>query len=192
MLTGRRPVRRLAAVGIRAVVTAVVAVIVLVLVTACGGSDPPDASTGLTGIAEAFLAPGADVAALYTALRPTEADYAEVFRLDTAADARTHYAGYWQHARPVGPAPGQTEYRVQSVTTEELVAGTGASAQFAGGFRVVAPQLAPGLRIYDIVFHKPGQSLGIHLDGLVYVNGAWRVVPAPWSVLAVDEPGHQH
>ena len=108
-------------------------------------------------IALRYLEPGADPVALAAELRPDEADYAEVFRLDRVADARKHYDGYWQEPHVLGPAPGQTEFTIESVTTEELLDGSGAAAEFAGGYREAAPVLAPGLRIYQIVFHPPGR-----------------------------------
>lgn len=194
--TSRCPTGRAAAVA-RAVVTA----LVLTLTAACATSPAPPA-TGIAGlpgppagaemIARALLAPGADPQALVAQLRPAREDYAEVFRLEIAKDARTHYDGYWQHPQVVRPASGQTEFTVQSVTTEELLAGTGAADQFAGGFRTVAPSLNPGVRIYQIVFHAPGSTFGVRLDGLVHLGDRWRIFPAPWAVLTVNEPGHQH
>jgi hypothetical protein len=160
--------------------------------TSTAMSDYPPPPDGLTMIAQRFLEPGADPVALAVELRPDEADYAEVFRLDRAADARKHYDGYWQAPHIIGPAPGQTEFTIQSVTTEELLDGSGASAEFAGGYREVAPALAPELRIYQIVFHQPGQSFGVAVDGFVYINDKWRIVPNPSAILTVNEPGHQH
>jgi hypothetical protein len=160
--------------------------------TSTAMSDYPPPPDGLTMIAQRFLEPGADPVALAVELRPDEADYAEVFRLDRAADARKHYDGYWQAPHIIGPAPGQTEFTIQSVTTEELLDGSGASAEFAGGYREVAPALAPELRIYQIVLHQPGQSFGVAVDGFVYINDKWRIVPNPSAILTVNEPGHQH
>ncbi len=182
----------------------VLAALVAVLVAACaapatsgGGastamSDYPPPPDGISMIAQRFLEPGADPVALAVELRPDEADYAEVFRLDRVADARKHYDGFWQAPHILGPAPGQTEFTIQSVTTEELLDGSGASAEFAGGYRAVAPALAPNLRIYQIVFHQPGQTFGVVVDGFVYINEKWRIVPTPSAVLTVNEPGHQH
>jgi len=180
----------------------VLGVLFAVLVAACGTpaasdggtsmADYPPPPEGITMIAQRFVEPGADPVALAVELRPDEADYAEVFRLDRVADARKHYDGFWQAPHVLGPAPGQTEFTIQSVTTEELLNGSGASAQFAGGYKEVAPALAPDIRIYQIVFHQPGQSFGVVVDGFVYVNGKWRIVPTPSTILTVNEPGHQH
>ncbi|MGE3287516.1 MAG: hypothetical protein AB7J32_15625 [Pseudonocardia sp.] len=196
-MTGGPP-RRVHAAGIpRVVLTVLAALLALVAcgtepVAADGLANAPAPPEGPERIAAALLAPGADVTALLTQLRPEPPDYAEVFRLDIAKDARTHYEGYWQHPQLLGPAPGQTEVRVDAVTTEELIAGTGASAEFPSGYRTVAPQLNPGITIYQLVFHAPGSALGTRVDGLVYLQGRWRIFPAPWAVLEINEPGHQH
>jgi hypothetical protein len=158
--------------------------------TALSAYPPPP--EGINMIAQRFVEPGADPVGLAVELRPDEADYAEVFRLDRVADARKHFDGYWQSPYVLGAAPGQTEFTTKSVTTEELLSGTGAAAEFASGYREVAPALAPGLRIYQVVFHRPGQTFGVVLDGFVHVNDRWRIVPQPWAVLTVNEPGHHH
>lgn len=182
----------------------VLGVILALLLAACAAPVAPEDSRstalaqyppppeGISMIAQRFVEPGADPVALVVDLRPDAADYAEVFRLDRVADARKHYDGFWQAPHVLGAAPGQTEFTIRSVTTEELLDGTGAAAEFASGYREVAPALAPGLRIYQIVFHRPGQAFGVVLDGFVHVNDKWRIVPLPWAVLTVNEPGHQH
>ena len=182
----------------------VVSVVLAVLLLACAPpaasdagrftapSDYPPSPDGINMIALRFLEPGADHIALAVGLRPEDADYAEVFRLDRVADARRHYDGYWRKPSIVGPVSDQTGVTIQSVTTEELLDRTGTSAEFASGYRRVAPALVPGLRIYQIVFRRSGQTVGVVVGGFVHVNDNWRFVPAPWAVLDVNEPGHQH
>jgi hypothetical protein len=177
----------------------VVSVVVLVIVSACGApasdTEPgasSDAAAGLRALAESFLARGTDPRALYLSLRPAARDYPEVFQLDAVIDARRHYDGYWQNPLVVAPAAGQTEYTIESVTTRELLSGTGSADEFASGYRAIAPRLEPDVAIYQIVFHQPGQTFGMTLDGLVHVHGTWRIFPAPWALLNVNEPGHHH
>ena len=90
--------------------------------------------------------------------------------LDRVADARTHYDGYWRKPSIVGPVSDQTGVTIQSVTTEELLDRTGTSAEFASGYRRAAPALVPGLRIYQIVFRRSGQTVGVVVGGFVDVN----------------------
>lgn len=166
------------------------------LVTGCQGPDPtsfPGPPEGARLIAEEFLKPDANPLALTLALEPADEDYGAVFDNETLDAARLHYDGFW--AKPswvVSPAPGQTAFRVETATTEQLATGTGAAPQFPGGYRAIAPHMRPGLTFHEIVFVAPGQSHGVILDGLVHVNGKWRIFPAPWRVLTVNEPGHQH
>src|SRR3954463_11669445 len=130
------------------------------LATGCRGPDlasypgPPE---GVRLIADEFLEPGANPLALTLALEPAAEDYGAVFDEETLGAARAHYDGFW--AKPswvVSPAPGQTEFRVEMATSEQLAAGTGAAPQFPGGYRAIAPHLKPGLAIYEIVFVAPG------------------------------------
>lgn len=180
-----------ARVGARRVLLPLVLALALAL-TACGAPAAPAGEDGLRRIAQRFLEPGADPVAIALDLRPADADYTAVFRSERLVDALRHYAGYWEHPAVPGPAPGQTEATTGSVTTEELEAGTGEAARFPGGFRTAAPALARGLRIHQITFHAPGQAVGVAVAGFVEVDGEWRLVPAPWEVLLVEEPGHRH
>ncbi|GAA3062674.1 hypothetical protein GCM10010464_28700 [Pseudonocardia yunnanensis] len=170
--------------------------ILSLIVTGCRGPElesypgPPE---GVRMIAEEFMKPDANPLALTLTLQPTDEDYGAVFNDERLPDARLHYDAFW--AKPswvVGPAPGQTEFRVETATSEQLAAGTGAAPQFPGGYRAIASHFKPGLTFYEIIFVAPGQTYGVILDGLVYINGKWRIFPAPWRVLTVNEPGHQH
>jgi hypothetical protein len=39
------------------------------------------------------------------------------------------------------------------------------------------------LKIYRFKFVEPGKDLGMAFDGLIYVNGHWRIFPKPWRAL---------
>jgi hypothetical protein len=177
-------------------------VAVVVLVGCAGAPDAPVALPALATypgtpegarmVAAEFTRPGADPSAIVMSLRPTDDDITAVFDEETLVGALIHYGGYWESPDVLGPAPGQTEIRVFAATSEELAAGTGDAREFPSGYAEIAPHLAPGLTIYLMAFSKPGESFGVRIDGLVHVNGRWRIFPAPWMVLKVDEPGHQH
>jgi hypothetical protein len=176
--------------------SALVVALLSLLTSGCRGSElasypgPPEGA-GL--IAEEFMKPDANPLTLTLALEPAAEDYGAVFDNETLGAARVHYDGFW--AKPswvVAPAPGQIDFRVETATREQLAAGTGAAPQFPGGYRAIAPHFRPGLTVYEIVFVAPGEAYGVILDGLVHVNGKWRIFPAPWRVLTVNEPGHQH
>ncbi|GAA3229070.1 hypothetical protein GCM10017691_20800 [Pseudonocardia petroleophila] len=166
-----------------------------VAVAGCGGGEQEgsgDAAGGLAQLADEFLRVRHDLAPLLAKLQAELTDYGEVFTGDTVVAAIRHYDGYWRSPRVLGPTDRHSAYRLSHVTTEELAAGTGAAPTFPAGYRDVAPRLQPGLTVHRITFHEPGQSLGIDLDALVSVAGRLRLLPTPWLVLDVDEPGHSH
>ena len=40
-----------------------------------------------------------------------------------------------------------------------------------------------GLTVYAFKFVKPGETLGMAFDGLVWVNGHFAIFPKPWRFL---------
>ena len=144
----------------------------------------PGTEAGATSLLKEFVKPGADHAALSKQLRPTPADYAAIFEADASAKVAAVYGPAWEAGQMiVAPKAGQTEVKVFSATSDELKSWTGNAAEFAGGWKEVAPKLKPGLKIYRFKFVEPGQDLGMAFDGLIYVNGSWRIFPKPWRAL---------
>lgn len=144
----------------------------------------PGNDEGANQLAKEFLKPGADHAALSKKLRPTAADYAAVFEGDFGTKVSAIWAPAWEAGQMVmAPKPGQTEVKVSSATTEELKAGTGSAADLAGGWKEVAAKMKPGLKVYRFHFLEPGKTAGMSFDGLIFVNGNWRVFPKPWRAL---------
>jgi hypothetical protein len=146
-------------------------------------STHPGTEEGAKALLAEFVAPGADTAALSRQLRPTKADYEAVFEPELAAKADAVYGPAWDGGQlVVAPKAGQTEVKVYSATSDELKGWTGNASEFPGGYKEVAPQLKPGVKIYGFRFVEPGESLGMAYDGLVHVNGHWRIFPKPWRV----------
>jgi hypothetical protein len=144
----------------------------------------PAGDEGAKQLANAFLKPGADCAALSKPLRPTAADHAAVFEGDFGTKVAAAWDPGWESGKMVmAPKPGQTEVKVSSATTDELKAGTGNAAELAGGWKDAAAKMKPGLKVYRFDFLEPGKTAGMSFDGLIYVNGNWRVFPKPWRVL---------
>lgn len=144
----------------------------------------PGTDDGANRLAKEFLKPGADHAALSKQLRPTTADYAAVFDGDFGEKVAAAWNAAWDSGQMVmAPKSGQTEVKVSSATTEELKAGTGTASELAGGWKDVAPKMKPGLKVYRFHFLEPGKTAGMSFDGLIYVNGNWRVFPKPWRAL---------
>jgi hypothetical protein len=145
----------------------------------------PGTDDGANRLAKEFLKPGADHAALSKQLRPSDADYAAVFDGDFGPKVAAAWTPAWDAGQMVmAPKAGQTEVKVSSATTEELKAGTGNATELAGGWKEVAAKMKPGLKVYRFHFLEPGKTSGMSFDGLIYVNGNWRVFPKPWRALA--------
>lgn len=139
---------------------------------------------GANKLAKEFLKPDADHAALSKQLRPTATDYAAVFDGDFGTKVAAVWNAAWDSGQMViAPKSGQTEVKVSSATTEELKAGTGNASELAGGWKEVAPKMKPGLKVYRFHFLEPGKTAGMSFDGLIHVNGNWRVFPKPWRAL---------
>jgi hypothetical protein len=149
-------------------------------------ADPPFPGTeaAATILLKEFVQPGADCAALSKQLRPTSGDIANVFEPDLASKLDAAYQPAWDAGKLViAPKPGQTEVKVFSATSDEMKSWKGAAADFPGGWKEVAAKLKPGLKIYRFKFVEPGKDLGMAFDGLIYLNGHWRIFPKPWRAI---------
>jgi hypothetical protein len=132
-----------------------------------------------------FVRPGADPAALSKTLRPTRSDYDAVFAPAVARKLEAAYEPAWEQGLMlVQPKREQKEVLAWGASSEEIRSWTGAAAQhFPGGWKEVGPHLKPGVRLYAFKFVEPGQGLGMAFDGLVRINGQWRIFPKPWRAL---------
>jgi hypothetical protein len=157
----------------------------LAAASAAAAAPPPSADREARAVLEAFVRPGADHAALSRRLRPTRADYEAVFARDFAASLQALYDPAWdQGALVIKGKPAQTEVLVFGADSGEIREWRGAASQrFPGGWQRVAPHLKRGHRVYAFKFVEPGQSMGMAFDGLVRVNGQWRIFPKPWRAL---------
>lgn len=132
---------------------------------------------------EKFVAPGADHTKLSVRLQPASDDYRAVFDEEFARRAEATYGPVWKSGQlVVKPKQGQTEVRLISATTDDLKAWNERAENFPGGYEQVAGKFKPGLTVYGFKFVEPGESLGMAYDGLVFVNGNWRIFPKPWRI----------
>jgi hypothetical protein len=144
----------------------------------------PNTDEGARNLINEFVKPNADYAALSKNLRPTKADYEAVFDPDMAKKADALYSPAWDAGQlVVAPKPGQSEVRMDSATTDEMKTWTGAATDFPEGWKQVAAQLKPGVKIYKFKFVEPGKATGMAYEGLAHVNGNWRIFPKPWRVM---------
>ncbi len=144
-----------------------------------------DTEAGAKSLLAEFTKPGADHAALSQKLRPTSADYAAVFAPAFAKLAESAYAPAWNSNQLVlKPKASEIEIIVNAATTADFLKWNDtAKKHFPGGYQRVARELHPGTTIYSAQFVEPGKTLGTAIDGLIYVNGNWRIFPKPWKAL---------
>jgi hypothetical protein len=145
----------------------------------------PGTDAGAISLVKEFVKPGADLATLSKQLRPTASDYAAVFEPDLDAKVKALWDPGWDSGELIiAPNTGQTEVKLSSTTSAEMKSWTGSAAtDFAGGWRKAAPKLKAGLKIYGFDFLAPGETLGMSFEGLIHVNGHWRIFPKPWRAM---------
>jgi len=125
-----------------------------------------------------------DAKALTATLKPKMNDYQAVFSGDFASKAEKAYETLWAGGRVVITAdPANTELRLMKATRDDLANWTPqVAADFPGGYKQVASFFKPGLIVYRWKYTKPGDTLGMAFDGLVFVDNHWAWFPKPWQV----------
>ena len=148
----------------------------------------PAGDVGARALLNDILTSPDRAAELSNALRPTTSDYAAVFSDPAfATRAEETYRRAWDdRAIVVRPEAGQTELRLFSATSEDLQAWNEAAREFPGGYKEVATAFNAGLTIYCFKFVKPAKRLGMAFNGLIHVNGHWRLFPKPWRIAAAS------
>ena len=121
----------------------------------------------------------ANPATIMAALMPQAEDYAAIFVGDAAEAAHKGYAQLWA-APPNGLAKQDQTDVIASATHAESLGG---DTDFPGGYRKIVHLLEPGVVWLTFTFVKPGGSLGMTYDGLVWRDGRWAWFPKPWRIL---------
>ncbi len=156
--------------------------LVVFLIT-CGMLEGKDRINDARALLEHALQPGADYNAISSRFRPTPADYKAYFNEDSWQTAMKGYEALWSKAGGfIRPKEGQTQLLIWGATTEEIRAGTGNASRFPGGYKKAVQHIRPGHTIYRFKFVRPGQTIGMAFDGLVFVNGHWVMFPKPWRI----------
>lgn len=126
-----------------------------------------------------FLQPGADRAAMTNKLRPAKAEYDAVFEPELANKLEALRTPEWNAGIAFIPLSGDDGgFTMDRSTTDELKGPGG-----LWGYKQVADKLKPGLTVYEVTFIGFGSSESKTVDGLVHVNGNWRLFPKPWQAL---------
>jgi hypothetical protein len=77
----------------------------------------------------------------------------------------------------------QTEILLWQASAADLSTYQGEARFFPGGYHELATYLKPGYVFYRFKFVQPGRKLGSAYDVLVHVDGHWRLIHRPWTVL---------
>lgn len=139
--------------------------------------------SGAQDVVFQFSQPNADHAALTKQLKATAEDYRAIFATEEmASKAESTYAEVWNDpAAVIKPKPGQTNFKVSKISTDDIKSGAGLG-DFPGGYKDAGDLFKPGLDLYKFEFKEPDKELGMSYDALVYVNGRWRFIPKPWRL----------
>ncbi len=130
-----------------------------------------------------FFAPGADLAALTAALFPSEAEVHMVYNDPLASRLAASYAAAFKPGIKFGPKPEHDDLLMYYTTTGRLQAGDPMLENFPGGYKKVLQYFKADVPIVRFKFVKKGETLGLAVDGLVYVNDHWVIMPKPWRGL---------
>ena len=130
-----------------------------------------------------FFDPNADRAALTMALKPTAKDIRTVYAEPLASDLIAMYDGMFKPGVTIGPKPEHSEIYSIETTTLKLRERPAIKDQFPGGYKKVLPYLQGNNVIIRFKFVKPGETMGLAYDGLIFVNGHWVLMPKPWRAV---------
>jgi len=132
-----------------------------------GGDQPSD--NAAKEVLAAFVKPGADQAALTAALRPKPEDYEAVFVGDAAQKVKAALEPVWDGGKAVlRPQAEQTEVQIAGLTPDQLGKGEGNAGFCPKGYKDIADKISPKVVVYCAHFVKPGEKLGLVVDGMVY------------------------
>ena len=162
--------------------------VALLLVTAGAGGCKKKSGRanddGAKEVLSAFAKPGADHAALTAALRPKPEDYEAVFVGDAAQKVKSALEPVWESGKPVlKPEADQTQVVVAGITPGELAKADADTGLCPKGYKDIADKLNAKVVVYCGRFVKPGDKLGMLVDGLVNVNGHWAIFPKAFRAL---------
>jgi hypothetical protein len=122
---------------------------------------------------------------LLHAVRPRPEDYAKAFREPLAAAAAQAFAAVWAEPPSLQlPRPEQTQLILDLAPAGMLGSDNELSRRFPGGYRKLAPYLVPNRVWARWKLVRPGETIGMAYDGLVWLDDHWAWFPKPYRVLA--------
>lgn len=118
-------------------------------------------------------------------VRPRPDDYAKAFRAPLAAAAAQEFAKLW--AEPLSlrhPRPEQSQLLLDLAPAGMLASDNELSNRFPGGYQTLAPHLVPHRVWARWKLVRPGETVGMAYDGLVWLDDHWAWFPKPYRVLS--------
>jgi hypothetical protein len=162
----------------------------LIALVNASASQTPEAAPAAAGskadaeqLLRAFVQPGANHRALTQAVLPTEAEVKAVYAEPLASAMWASYREQMGPGVSFAPKAGQTDLLVTYATTRELFDRKPVLEEFPGGYKDVLQYFKVDVPIVRFKFVKPGETLGLAFDGLIYVNDRWVIMPKPWGAL---------
>lgn len=132
---------------------------------------------------ERFLRPDTDLAALTASLKPTPEDLRAVYAEPLATALVEAYEQAFAPGATIEPGEGQNEILSSFTTTFDLKNGVGPLDRFPGGYKDILDLFVSDVPIAAFKFVRAGETTGRAIDGLIYVNGRWVIMPKPWRGL---------
>jgi hypothetical protein len=134
--------------------------------------------------------------ALTNPLIPDEAALKKGLKDDVPAESLKAAVDFYAKAIPSDDAkrsklffadPANTEVRVHSSTTEDLVKyekGSAAFMHFPGGAKKLAETvLRPGMTYHEVVLAKPGAELGMKFHLFYWTGERWSMIGPLWRAI---------
>lgn len=122
---------------------------------------------------------------LVRTLQPRDEDFDKVFVPQVVERARAAYASMWQAGLEVDAPPDTScADHIYVAPAGMLSEENELSRPFPGGYRTVAEWLDPRRVWICWRYVAPGESSGMHYDGLVWCDDHWAWFPKPYRALA--------
>ncbi|MDU8926852.1 hypothetical protein RXV86_05610 [Alisedimentitalea sp. MJ-SS2] len=155
----------------------------LVKISRAGADQGKGTEADARAMLEEFLKPGNDLARMTRNLLPRSELVRQVYGEPLATRMMEMYDAALTPDVKIAPKLGQTDLLMTYATTGALKQGAPELGEFPGGYKKVLPFIKADVPIVRFKFVKPGETLGMAYDGLVYVGGQWVWMPKPWRAL---------
>ena len=136
---------------------------------------------------EEFLADAknskADLPSFLLSLKPEEKDIRAIYSEPLASKLIPYYDGLFNSVSSLKLEPEHSEIYYIPTTTAKLRSGDAVLAEFPGGYKSVVQYLLGDYTLVRFKFVKAGETSGFALDGLIFVNDRWVIMPEPWGAL---------